>query len=95
MSKEVEIDIQFGDGFIIVNRLETLKEYRNQGFAREAMKELCEKADDLNCIILLTPVSDWGSSITRLKKFYRSLGFRHRKGLHDLPSSSMIRLPRR
>lgn len=94
-SKEVEIDVRYGHGFIMIAKLMTIEEYRNQGFARKAMEDICKLADKTDCIILLTPVNDFGASITRLKKFYRSLGFRHRKGLCDLPSSSMMRLPRR
>jgi hypothetical protein len=54
--------------------------FREQGHARGAMEQLCALADTLGLTIVLSPADDWGSSVPRLKRFYKSLGFVENRG---------------
>ena len=69
--------------------------YRDQGVGKNIMKKLIDYADKNNKIIHLTPSDTWGSSIIRLKKYYKSFGFVMNKGKNKnyLYNDTMIRYP--
>jgi len=69
---------------------------RNQGIGTKAMNKFCEHADDHQAIIALSPASDFGSSLSRLKRFYTGFGFipnTGRKARNDI-TGAMIRFPK-
>lgn len=55
-------------------------EMRNQGVGSSVMKDLIQYADDQGKQINLSPSADFGGSPTRLKKFYKELGFQDNRG---------------
>lgn len=66
--------------YVILNKIEILPEYRGLGYANKAMQKVIEYANKNNFIIALTPDSYKGSSVSRLIKWYKSLGFIMNKG---------------
>jgi GNAT superfamily N-acetyltransferase len=72
-------------------------ESRGQGTGTKVFEYLCKLADKLSVSIVLTPSTDLGgSSISRLKKFYKRFGFVPNKGRNKdyRVMSSMIRYPK-
>ena len=66
---------------IIVSEFIVPEDERNQGIGSQKMKELLDYAKAIGYRVLLTPSTDFGaSSLTRLKKFYKNLGFVDNKG---------------
>ena len=51
------------------------KEKRGQGIGSQIMERLIDWADENNYILGLDPSSDFGSSVTKLRKFYGRFGF--------------------
>lgn len=68
---------------------------KNKGIGTKFMEQLCDAADANNRTIVLTPDSYKGSSVTRLKNFYKGFGFVENKGRNkDFEIwESMYRLP--
>lgn len=69
---------------------------RNKGIGTEAMRDIASYADETGKTVTLSPSTSFGaSSITRLKDFYKRLGYVENKGrARDLTlSESMYRLP--
>lgn len=60
---------------IIVN-----KDMRNQGIGTKIMKDIIEYANSINKPVTLTPSKDLGGKITKLREFYKDLGFNENKG---------------
>lgn len=56
------------------------KEQRNQGVGSAVMRDLISYADAGGKRIMLTPSGDWGGSVPRLKRFYKSFGFKENVG---------------
>ena len=56
------------------------KGFRGQGVGQEAMNKILEYASKNNLITTVTPDSVWGSSVQKLIKWYKSLGFIMNKG---------------
>ena len=56
------------------------KGFRGQGIGQEVMKKILEYASKNNLITTVTPDSVWGSSVSKLIKWYKSLGFIMNKG---------------
>lgn len=81
--------------YINLSAIVVAKAFRNQGIGSQVMKDLCAYADSLGKIITLTPSSDFGGSVSRLKAFYKSFGFIENKGRkRDFEiSDAMYRLP--
>ena len=71
--------------------------YRGRGHARGAMLQLLRLADAYGWIVTLTPDRHMGSSLPRLRRFYKSLGFVENRGRNkDFSiSESMYRMPKR
>lgn len=94
--RDTGIDYTVRDNHVVVNMVRTLEESRRQGQAREAMLRLIEEADARGMTIALTPEPmEAGTSVTGLRRFYRSLGFEPNTGRradHSI-SESMVRRP--
>lgn len=57
------------------------KVHRNKGIGSDIMAEIINYADLHNMTVVLTPSTDFGgSSVSRLKKFYKRFGFVENKG---------------
>jgi GNAT superfamily N-acetyltransferase len=77
---DVTIDASVGKKDINLSRIVVPKEMRNQGVGTQVMSDLSEYADSLGKRITLTPSSDFGGSVPKLKTFYKELGFVENKG---------------
>ena len=62
------------DGYVL-SRIIVPKALRGQGEASKAMQNLIDRMDQEQAIIVTTPSSDFGSSKSRLIKFYKRFGF--------------------
>ena len=73
-----------GDEYVLpIISLESIvvpKEKRGTGIGSKVMNRVVDWADENNVIVSLTPSSDFGGKITRLKKFYKRFGFVPNKG---------------
>jgi predicted GNAT family acetyltransferase len=81
---------------LVLSKIEVPKELRKSGVGSNAMQELTGFADKENKTITLSPSTDFGgSSVSRLKDFYKRFGFVENKGRHKdySISESMYRLP--
>ena len=66
---------------INLSRIVVDKSKRNQGLGTAAMQDLIQYADDTGKTIKLSPSTDFGgTSVNRLKDFYKRLGFVENKG---------------
>ena len=77
---DVIIDASVGKKDINLSRIVVPKEMRNQGVGTQVMSDLSEYADSIGKRITLTPSSDFGGSVPKLKSFYKELGFVENKG---------------
>jgi GNAT superfamily N-acetyltransferase len=77
---DVTIDASVGKKDINLSRIVVPREMRNQGVGTQVMSDLSEYADSLGKRITLTPSSDFGGSVPKLKTFYKELGFVENKG---------------
>jgi 2'-5' RNA ligase len=70
---------------------------RNKGLGTAVMERLIELADRDGATLALTPASDFGSSLPRLKKFYRRFGFTPNAGRRadNAITGAMIRRPKK
>lgn len=73
------------------------KDQRGAGVGSAVMRDLLETADEQGATVALTPTSDFGGSVSRLREFYRRFGFVPNKGRNADYSISegMYRLPAR
>lgn len=81
---------------LVLSKIEVPKELRKSGVGSNAMQELTGFADIQNKTITLSPSTDFGgSSVSRLKDFYKRFGFVENKGKNKdySISESMYRLP--
>ena len=77
------------------NQVVINKNHRNEGIGSRILQDVIDYADRENKIVTLTPADDYGSSLSRLKKFYKRFGFVFNKGNNkDFRfRDSMIRYP--
>ena len=96
-SAGVKIDAYIdSDHNLHLSRIVVPKEARGEGHGTSAMRNLIAVADRHRLTMTLTPATDFGgSSVERLKKFYKRFGFVENKGRHkDFSiSASMYRTP--
>ena len=80
---------------IELNQIIINKNNRNEGIGSEILQDVVNYSDRENKIVTLTPADDYGSSLSRLKKFYKRFGFVFNKGNNkDFRfRDSMIRYP--
>jgi GNAT superfamily N-acetyltransferase len=79
-----------------IARIVVDKTLRRQGLGTLAMQDLVELADHFGLLMTLSPSIDFGgTSVDRLKRFYRRFGFVSNKGRqkHWEITASMYRLP--
>lgn len=77
---DVKIDASVGKNDLNLSRIIVPKDMRSQGIGTQVMNDLSEYADNIGKRITLTPSSDFGGNIKRLKEFYKDLGFVENKG---------------
>jgi len=95
INSRVQYSMKYCNGAAIIDRLFVEKEHRGKGLATHFLKQICFVADSENYILLITPSNFQGSNVNRLIKFYKRFGFVKRKGLFELPTSAMMRLPKK
>tara|TARA_R100000315_G_scaffold53131_1_gene26855 strand:- start:683 stop:1927 length:1245 start_codon:yes stop_codon:yes gene_type:complete len=78
-SKGVKLDVSENKGVLNLSRIVVPE--KNQGVGTAIMKDISDYADRTGQTITLTPSKDFGgSSVSRLKDFYRRFGFVENKG---------------
>ena len=77
---DVKIDASVNKNDINLSRIVVPKDMRNQGVGTQVMNDLSEYADSIGKRITLTPSSDFGGNVGKLKGFYKELGFVENKG---------------
>lgn len=84
------------NGTISLSQIVVPKNLRQTGIGTKAMNILIDYADKTNQRIVLSPSSDFGGSVTRLYRFYKSFGFVPNKGRSKdfTTSETFIRVPR-
>jgi GNAT superfamily N-acetyltransferase len=94
-ARGVKLSVQQGNQGLRLSRIEVPKEDRSKGLGTEIMEKLANYADATGQRISLTPSSDFGGSVPRLKTFYGRHGFTPNTGKsRDLSiSDTMIREP--
>jgi hypothetical protein len=81
---------------LILSKIALPKEDRKSGIGTDVMNELVKFADSQNKTVTLSPSTDFGgTSVSRLKEFYKTFGFVENKGRNkDFSiSETMYRLP--
>jgi GNAT superfamily N-acetyltransferase len=80
-SQGVTVSLSEKDNIIVLSKIEVSPEQQKQGIGTSAMEVITNYADKTGQTIALTPSTDFGAtSIARLKKFYKRLGFIENKG---------------
>jgi GNAT superfamily N-acetyltransferase len=76
-SKGVKLDLaQSANGPINLSRIVVPPEQRGQGLGSAAMNDIIQHADENGKTVTLSPSTDFGgSSVSRLKDFYKQFGF--------------------
>jgi GNAT superfamily N-acetyltransferase len=77
---DVIIDAFVSKDDINLSRIVVPKEMRSQGIGTQVMNDLSDYADSIGKRITLTPSSDFGGSVPKLKSFYKEFGFVENKG---------------
>jgi GNAT superfamily N-acetyltransferase len=92
----VKIDAFVTKDNLNLSRIVVPKEMRNQGIGTQVMTDLSEYADNIGKRITLTPSSDFGGNVKRLKEFYKDFGFVENKGKNKdfSTSETMYREPK-
>jgi GNAT superfamily N-acetyltransferase len=68
-------------GTITLNKIEIPKAMRGQGLGSAAMQDLVQHADATGQTIALSPSTDFGgTSVDRLRRFYKQFGFKDNAG---------------
>lgn len=93
----VSLYVSVRQGSITLHEIIVPKDRRKKGTGSSYMEELCNYADKIGSLVLLSPSKDFGaSSVNRLKCFYKRFGFKENKGRNkDFRfSETMIRQPK-
>lgn len=92
-----ELSISAYENQLEVSKIAVDHQYQGRGYARGAMLQLAKVADELRLTVVLTPADDFGASKTRLKAFYKTLGFVENRGRNKdfAISDTMYRRPAR
>jgi predicted GNAT family N-acyltransferase len=96
MTKKIDVHKSEKKGTITIHKMVVPKEERGKGVGSEYLRKLTSEADKSGKNIALTPSSDFGGNLSKLKKFYKSHGFEENKGKkRDYEvSESYIRRPK-
>lgn len=76
----ISLQVSSRGGFSVLSKIEIPKSDRNTGQGTRIMEEIVSAADAQGIDLALTPSDAFGSSKTRLEKFYRRFGFVPNKG---------------
>ena len=77
----VKLDVYEKNGIVNLSRIVVPKEQRKSGIGSQIMNDLASFADVNNAKITLSPSTDFGgTSVARLKDFYKKFGFVENKG---------------
>jgi len=77
----VKLDVYEKNGIVNLSRIVVPKEQRKSGIGSQIMNDLASYADVNNAKITLSPSTDFGgTSVARLKDFYKKFGFVENKG---------------
>jgi GNAT superfamily N-acetyltransferase len=90
-----QLDLWPSQEAVLVSKILVAPEHRGRGHGAGAMQQLVETANCLGVVLALTPDSSFGSSVPRLRRFYKRLGFidnRGRRADHAI-SEAMYRPP--
>ena len=93
----LKLDVYNKNKYIYLSRIVVPADQRDHGVGTKFMLELIKHADIKKKIITLTPSTDFGgTSVSRLKRFYKRFGFVENKGKYkDYEiSDSMYREPK-
>lgn len=82
-------------GYVCLSRI--VVPVRGDGTGTAIMRRLLALCDAHGATVVLTPTSDFGGSVRRLTRWYRSLGFTSNRGrsrtMSTTPQETMIRRP--
>lgn len=76
----ISLQVSSRGGFSTLSKIEVPKSERNSGQGTRIMEEIVAAADNEGIDLALTPSDAFGSSTSRLEKFYRRFGFVPNKG---------------
>jgi GNAT superfamily N-acetyltransferase len=65
---------------VVLSKIVINKKLRGKGIGSAVMKRITDFADSNGMKVVLTPSSDFGGSVGRLKGFYKGFGFRDYRG---------------
>lgn len=89
----IKLDIFNTPNYIELSRIEIPREKRGQGIGTDVMDLIISFANSQNKPIYLTPSKDFGAtSIARLEKFYKELGFVKNTD-KSLTKNTMVKYP--
>jgi predicted GNAT family acetyltransferase len=93
--KDVSLDLYEKNNTINLSRIVVPKDMRNSGVGTDVMQDLISYADQTGQKVALTPSSDFGGNVKKLKEFYKRFGFVENKGKNKdfTTRESMIRFP--
>lgn len=91
----VKISLRGSGEIAVLDKIIVPEDKRGSGLGTNLLNQINQWADENNKTIALTPSSDFGGTVSRLKKLYKSLGFVENKGKNkDYEiSESMYREP--
>jgi predicted GNAT family N-acyltransferase len=76
IAPDIALEIWEEDEKLVLDTIVIPKELRKQGIGSKIMRMVCEYGDKVNKPIYLTPSTSFGgSSVSRLKEFYKRFGF--------------------
>lgn len=78
--KDVKIEASETPVRLTIHKMVVPKEERGKGKGTQVLKDFIRYANETKKNIGLTPSSDFGGNVARLKKFYKKHGFRENKG---------------
>ena len=92
VDKDIILEVWEDDNKLELNNVVIPKELRGQGMGTKIMNMVIDYSNQVNKPIYLTPdVSFGGTSIDRLKRFYKRFGFKKNRDYEV--SHSMVRYP--
>lgn len=79
-NKGLKLSVSQRGDVATIDKIIVPEDLRGQGVGTKAMNKIIEWADANNKTLALTPSADFGGDKTRLKSFYKGLGFVENKG---------------